>query len=120
MEQWFNPWVIVMGITGVMTVIFGFIFLRFPPKRINWFYGYRTSSSMKSQERWDFAQKHSAKGMIRVGLLMIAVGLAGGWLPLKPAVAAFASIPVMLIFIVVLIYQTERALKEKFGKAGNR
>jgi uncharacterized membrane protein len=120
MEEWFNPWVIVMGITGVMTVIFGFIFLRFPPKRINWFYGYRTSSSMKSQERWDFAQKHSAKGMIRVGLLMIAVGLAGGWLPLKPAVAAFASIPVMLIFIVVLIYQTERALKEKFGKAGNK
>lgn len=116
MEDWITPWLIVLGITGVLTVIFGFIFLKYPPKRINWFYGYRTSGSMKSQKRWDFAQKYSARGMIQAGFLMIPAGLLGGWLPLKPVVAAFLSIPVILAFYGVLIYRTEKALKEKFGK----
>ena len=116
MEDWINPWVIILVITGVLIVFFGYIFLRFPPKRINWFYGYRTSSSMKSQERWDFAQKHSARGMIRAGFYMVAAGFLGSWLSFKPVVLAFLSIPVMLFFAGVLIFQTEKALKDKFGK----
>ncbi|PWB20750.1 hypothetical protein DCO46_20195 [Flavobacterium sp. HTF] len=36
------------------------LFKIFPPKSINSFYGYRTSNSMKSQAKWDFAQKFSA------------------------------------------------------------
>jgi uncharacterized membrane protein len=116
MQDWMNPWMIILVITGFLTVVFGFIFLRFPPKRINWFYGYRTSSAMKSQERWDFAQEHSARGMIQAGILMIPTGLLGIWLPLTPVVAAFLSIPAMLLFFGVLIYRTEKALKERFGK----
>jgi uncharacterized membrane protein len=116
MEGWINPWVIILVLTGLLTVLFGYIFLRFPPKRINWFYGYRTSSSMKNQERWDFAQRHSARGMIRVGLYMVVAGFLGSWLPFKPVVHAFLAIPVMLVFVGVLIFQTEKALKDKFGK----
>lgn len=116
MEGWINPWMIIMSITGLLTVIFGALFLKFPPKRINWFYGYRTSSSMKSQARWDFAQRHSAKGMMRVGLYMLLAGLLGGWLPFRPVVQAFLAIPVMLVFFAVLIFSTEKALKAKFGK----
>ena len=116
MEDWINPWVIILVITGLLTVLFGYIFLKYPPKRINWFYGYRTSSSMKNQERWNFAQKHSAREMIRSGFLMVPVGLLGSWLPLKPVVSAFISIPVTLVFFGAMIFRTERALKEKFGK----
>ena len=116
MEDWINPWVVILVLTGVLTAIFGYIFLQYPPKRINWFYGYRTSSSMKNQERWDFAQRHSAREMIRAGLLMIPAGLFGGVLPLKPVVLAFASIPVTLVFFGIMIGRTETALKEKFGK----
>lgn len=116
MEDWINPWVIILVTTGVLIAIFGYVFLKFPPKRINWFYGYRTSSSMKSQERWDFAQGHSAREMIRTGLLMVPAGLLGGWLSLKPVVLAFISIPVILVFTGTMIFRTERALKKKFGK----
>lgn len=116
MEDWITPWLIILVLTGALTAIFGFIFLKFPPKRINWFYGYRTGSSMRSQERWDFAQAHAAGGMIRTGTLMVPVGVLGIWLPFKPVVAAFLSIPVTLVFFAVLIYRTEKALKEKFGK----
>lgn len=107
---------IILVVTGLLLVLFGYIFLKYPPKRINWFYGYRTSSSMKSQERWDFAQRHSARGMMRVGLYMLLAGLFGGWLPFRPVVQAFLAIPVMLVFMAVLIYRTEKALKEQFGK----
>ena len=116
MEDWINPWVIIFVFTGLLTLIFGYIFQRFPPRRINWFYGYRTSTSMKSQERWDFAQKHSAREMIRTGFLMIPVGLLGSWFSLKPVVSAFMSLPVTLVFFGVMIFRTEQALKEKFGK----
>jgi hypothetical protein len=71
---------------------------------------------MKSQERWDFAQRHSAKEMIRAGLLMVPVGLFGGWLPLKPVMLAFASIPVTLVFFGIMVFRTEAALKANFGK----
>lgn len=107
---------VILVVTGLLTVLFGSIFLKYPPKRINWFYGYRTSSSMKSQERWDFAQRHSARGMLRVGFYMLIAGLLGGWLPFRPVVQAFLAIPVMLLFFAGLIYATEKALKENFGK----
>ena len=47
---------------------------------------------------------------------MIAAGLLGSWLPLKPVVSAFISIPVTLVFYGVMIFLTEKALKEKFGR----
>ena len=71
---------------------------------------------MKSQQRWDFAQKHSARGMIRTGFYMIPAGLLGSWLPFKPVVLAFLSIPATLAFFAVVIFSTEKALKEQFGK----
>lgn len=116
MESWINPWVIILVATGLVTAIFGYIFLKHPPKKINWFYGYRTTSSMKSQERWDFAQGYSAREMIRTGLYMVAAGLLGGWLALKPVVSAFLSLPVTLLFFGIMIFRTERALRERFGK----
>ncbi len=104
----------MLVITGGLFAIFGYILLKYPPRKINWFYGYRTSSSMKSQERWDFAQRYSARAMIRQGFWMILIGFAGAWLPLSPVLSAFLTIPVMFVLIGVLIFQTEKALKEKF------
>ena len=112
----FNPLSIIPFVTGVIFILAGLSMQKWPPGKINWFYGYRTGSSMKSQERWDFAQRHSAREMIRAGLLMVPVGLLGGVLSLKPAVLAFASLPVTLVFFGVMIYRTETALKERFGK----
>ncbi len=116
MESWINPWSIIFVITGLLTLIFGYTLLKFPPKKINWFYGYRTARSMKSQQRWDFAQTYSGREMVRGGVLMIVVGVCGAWLPLEPVVVAFLSIPVVLLLAVVLIYRVEQALIRKFGK----
>ena len=45
---------------GIVFTIVGLIEYVFPPKSRNQ-KGYRTKNSLKSQEHWNFAQKHSAK-----------------------------------------------------------
>jgi uncharacterized membrane protein len=113
-EGLLNPWFIILGITGVLNAVVGTILLKFPPKKINRIYGYRTARSMKNQQHWDFAQRYAGREMIRQGLVMVLIGTLGFWLPLKPVVSAFLTLPVMLILFGVLIFRTETALKNKF------
>ena len=48
-------------LVGIVFILAGSIMYVFPPKKINSFYGYRTASSMQSQQKWNFAQTYSAK-----------------------------------------------------------
>lgn len=64
---------------GVVFSIVGLILQYFPPKKINFLYGYRSKLSMSSQELWDVAQRISAKEMIRLGLIQAIVGLLVGY-----------------------------------------
>ena len=57
---------LILTLGGLIFLIAGYIQHRFPPKKINHLYGYRTSASMKSQESWDFAQEYSAKKVIKI------------------------------------------------------
>ena len=59
----------------IFTVV-GVVFWMYPPKKINEFYGYRTTRSRKSQEAWDFAQRYSAKLMTIFGLAALIVAAA--------------------------------------------
>jgi hypothetical protein len=49
-----NPLFLIPSTSGLIFMLAGFIMLKFPPKKINSLYGYRTSSSMKNQERVDY------------------------------------------------------------------
>lgn len=50
----------------VVPIIFltGLILKIFPPKKINYFYGYRTSRSMKNEHNWKIANAYSANIII--------------------------------------------------------
>ena len=52
---------------------------KFPAKKRNMLYGYRTTSSMKSQESWDVAQAYGARESMRLGAIQAVVGLAVGY-----------------------------------------
>jgi uncharacterized membrane protein len=67
-------WLIGPQLIGFIFMILGYIQTRFPPKRINNFYGYRMPSAMKNQETWDEANSFSAKYMVKLGLIMIIAG----------------------------------------------
>jgi uncharacterized membrane protein len=72
-----NQLFLIPIITGPIFVIAGIIMLKFPPKKINSLYGYRTFSSMKSQERWNFSQKYSAQELIKLGFILTLSSLIG-------------------------------------------
>jgi uncharacterized membrane protein len=64
----------VLIFISMMIIAIGLIFKLFPPKKINNFYGYRTTISMKNQTSWDYAQKIGAFGFIIVGLFLNLLG----------------------------------------------
>jgi uncharacterized membrane protein len=111
-----NPWTLTLVLTGLIFSISGAILWKYPPKSINWLYGYRTARSMKSQECWDFAQTYAARGMVWVGGIQVVLGLAGLGFSMHPGWAAFLAIVVMCLMIGVLLFYVERALEARFGK----
>ena len=54
----------------VLMILVGIIMFKYPPKKINFFVGYRTVNSMKNKERWDFSNKYCGKLFTIVGLIM--------------------------------------------------
>jgi len=73
----------------------------FPPKKINWLYGYRTVASMKSPERWEFAQQYSTIQMFKASVFMIVISFTG-------------SLIITIVGVCYMFITTERELKKRF------
>ena len=103
-------------LVGSVFLFAGLLMFVFPPKKINYLYGYRTSSSMKNIERWNFAQKLSSKLMVICGILLLVTGFIGVILfPNQTAINIIGIIESILLTIFLFI-KTEIDLKKKFGK----
>ena len=111
-----HPLFIVPLITGSTFLVTGWILRKYPPKEINRLYGYRTGSSMKNQERWDFAQHYSAIELIRMGVILLLLAIAGVFLPIKAIIGLLVSMAVLFTLIILLILRTEKAIKKQFDK----
>jgi len=111
-----NPMIIVPLSVSCIFIMMGLITLKFPPKKINHLYGYRTKSSMKNQERWDFAQSYSAKEMIKWGGLYGLTALIG-FLPLFKGVilSTIVALSTLILLVVILFNRTEKAIAQKFS-----
>jgi uncharacterized membrane protein len=70
---------VLPALPGVIFLIAGALMQKFPAKKRNMLYGYRTTSSMKSQESWDVAQAYGARESMRLGAIQAVVGLAVGY-----------------------------------------
>lgn len=110
-----SPLSLTLGITGILFALSGWIVLRNPPKRINWFYGYRTAASRRNQERWDFAQREGAKAMMQVGaaLALLAIPCLFWW-PV-PAYALFLAILLLVASVVFIFWKVRGKIKRRFG-----
>ena len=56
----------------VMMLVFGAVYKRHAPRKINRFSGYRTARSMKNIDTWTFAHKYIARLWLRWGAVLIA------------------------------------------------
>jgi uncharacterized membrane protein len=102
-------------LVGFIFLITALITLKFPPKKINYLYGYRTTASMKNQEVWDFAQRYSGIKMIQAGLFLMLISFVNVFLNFKDE---FLSVVFGMVFIIAaviyLFVSTEKAIRKNF------
>jgi len=111
-----NQLFLIPILIGPIFVIAGIIMIKFPPKKINSLYGYRTFSSMKSQERWDFSQKYSARELIKFGFFLTLSSLIGLVFDLSENIGVIIGLGFLLIAVIFLLIRIENAIKIRFGK----
>ena len=113
--NYLNPLFLIPFSTGIIFVIAGLILLKFPPKKINHLYGYRTKNSMEDQERWDFAQVFSSKLMIKYGLYLSLISIVGLFLKIDAMVSMVIGLGLMFVVVFALFIKTEKAIRKNFG-----
>jgi uncharacterized membrane protein len=109
-----NTFLLLTTITGLPFVIAALITMQFPPKKINYIYGYRTKASMKTQDRWDFAQKYSAKQLLFCGLFLIGIGLLSMLITIEQPTSIYSAIIIIILPLIILFYNTETQLKKRY------
>lgn len=100
-------------ITGSIFILAGIIMQKFPPKKINSIYGYRTPSSMKSQERWDFAQRFSAKEMIKTGVFLSLSSTIGLYYQPSEYLETIIGLGLMFLFLAIMFFRVEMEIKRR-------
>jgi len=103
-------------ISGIIFIVAGFIMFKFPPKKINSLYGYRTTNSMKNQEIWDFSQKYASKEMIKLGLLLFLSSLLSLFTNFDDRVNTIIGVFLLLVIAVILLIRVENAIKKYNSK----
>src|SRR5688572_30227677 len=116
-----NGLALILLTVGFIFIISGFIFKQFPPKSINYIYGYKTKSSMRNEETWKAANIYSVKLMILIGLDLVIMGaLSYYFLPDLDEKSALIGIAIIVSSAIILFLLTENHLRKTFDKEGNR
>lgn len=103
---------------GPVMLVLSLLYKIFPPKDINFLYGYRTSRSMKSEHTWAASNKWSANMMVLMSLATcatqtvlaaagVSVGSNVGW-----------SSAVLVALLVGHMPLVEMRLKKQFDDKG--
>ncbi len=101
-------------LVGLIFVITAIVVHRFPPRKINHLYGYRTAASMGSEERWAFAQDFSTVKMFETGIALIALSFTGIAVSWDFAVKFIIGIVPVLLCCAYIYFATEKAIRNKF------
>jgi len=97
---------------GFLFLIIGLVFRFFPPRKINSFYGYRTSQSMQNQHKWDVAQKLSAKYLLVLASILILAAFILHSIHVAFSSSMYVQIALMLFGIVFMLVDIENKLKK--------
>ena len=101
-------------ILSMVFVLAGFLFMKYPPKKINPLYGYRTGRSMKSPEAWNYAQRVSARRMLLSGLVGLLIFIIASVVEFSEGIHGILMLATLVLTIFYIFYSVERDLKKKF------
>ena len=111
-----NPLTLTLGVIGLIFYVAGYIQFKYPPKKINFLYGYRTTTSIRSQEIWDYSQTLSAKKIQQLGVYLFFGGILAYFINIDHFFAMWIGISLVTGSPVLLIFQVEKELKRRFPK----
>ncbi|QTD36613.1 SdpI family protein [Polaribacter batillariae] len=110
-----NPLTYILTTNGLLFLI-SIIFWKFPPKKINAIYGYRTAKAMQNQKIWDFANSVFNKNLLIYSGISFLAGLVFATYATKEI--SWQPMVLVLLSILVSIIKTERALNDNFTDEG--
>lgn len=112
-----SPIIYVLTTNGLLFLL-SIIFWKFPPKKINNIYGYRTFKAMQNQDIWTFANATFNKHLlIYAGFSFIASMVFANF---SVKELTWQPMVLVLLSIVVSIIKTERGLTDNFTDEGKR
>ena len=124
MGFWF--FMLAMGLLfPVVMILFGTMFMKSAPKKINYIFGYRTDMSMKNRDTWEFAHKYIGKLWFRFGLLLIPITVIPMLFVIGNSENVVATVGLIVSFVNTVtligpIFFTENSLNRTFDKDGKR
>ena len=111
-----NQLYIALGYCAFMLLL-GWFLKKFPPKKINHLYGYRTQRSMKNQATWEAANTYSSLVFFKVSLYSFFIPVALYFL--YPQQNVLFTIITNTLLLLYVLYATEKHLKARFDIQGN-
>lgn len=102
---------VILLFTGPIFLILGLILSRFPPRKINPLFGYRTVRSMRNQASWDLAQVVSSREMVKAGIVQSLCGLSGLIGSCNGNGFVLLGVGILLLTVVAMFIRVERKLK---------
>ena len=111
-----NQLYIALGYCAFMLLL-GWLLKKYPPKKINHLYGYRTQRSMKNQATWEAANTYSSLVFFKVSLYSFFIPVALYFL--YPQQNVLFTIITNTLLLLYVLYATENHLKASFDTQGN-
>lgn len=106
----------ILFLSGGIFYLAALVLSKFPPKKINYLYGYRTKASMKSQESWNFSQNYTSKKMKYISLYIFIIGAFSIFLNIELMWSLWLGIIISILMPVLMILEVEKELKTRYPK----
>lgn len=103
-------------VVSVILLIGGIFMIVFAKKDVNVVFGYRTPASMKSPERFYFAQKFAGRLMILIAVISLLIAAYGYFLQPLCLEHKLSMAIIYVAQAVAIIVPTEIAIRRKFKK----
>lgn len=102
----------------VFMLALSIVFLKFPPKKINDLYGYRTNRSKKNKDIWVAANSYWTSLFFKLNIAAFAIPLLLYFI--YPEQMVLITVVVSTFLLLTTIPTTEMYLNKNFDKDGNR
>ena len=104
--------------TNGLLFLISIIFWKFPPKKINSLYGYRTPKATQNQQIWDYANTSFNKSLLIYAGISFLASLA--FVTFLSAELTWQPMAFVFLSIIVSIVKTEKGLTENFTEEGKK